>query len=223
MVLARVVIHVLARVLLHVLARVIIHVHDYYSKTCTLDASVTSERQTTTDLLSNQVQIWSLCFHRWKQCLSLTENSCFSALTCQGRWVPEQSADGVQDSLNRAQASLPLHKQSVGRWTPGRCDVGEERKYFWSLKEKWETTFKAKKSDMSISPPCASPLERVHSTRARFVRAKPDPVLRFRGFFKQFLVTSVTENWFSVFQHWASSRCSSCHGNKIFARGEKTF
>ena len=32
---------------------------------------------------------------------------------------------------------------------------------------------------MSVSPPCASPLERVQSTRARFVRAKPDPVLRF--------------------------------------------
>ena len=37
-VLARVLPHVLARVLLHVLARVIIHVHDYYSKTCHLDA-----------------------------------------------------------------------------------------------------------------------------------------------------------------------------------------
>ena len=29
--------------------------------------------------------------------------------------LPEQSADGVEDSLNRAHASLPLHKQSVGR------------------------------------------------------------------------------------------------------------
>ena len=72
--------------------------------------------------------------------------------------LPEQSADGVEDSLNRAQASLPLHKQSVGRWTPGRCDVGEERKYFWSLKEKLETTFKAKKSEAWI---CRSP-HRVH-------------------------------------------------------------
>ena len=72
--------------------------------------------------------------------------------------VAPQSADGVEDSLNRAQASLPLHKQSVGRWTPGRCDVGEERKYFWSLKEKLETTFKAKKSEAWI---CRSP-HRVH-------------------------------------------------------------
>jgi len=30
---------------------------------------------------------------------------------------------------------------------------------------------------MSVSPPSASPLERVQTTRARFVRAKPDPVL----------------------------------------------
>ena len=36
-VLARVLPHVLARALLHVLARVIIHVHDYYSKTCSLE------------------------------------------------------------------------------------------------------------------------------------------------------------------------------------------
>ena len=39
MVQARVLLHVLARVVTHVLARVIMHVHDYYLKTCILDAN----------------------------------------------------------------------------------------------------------------------------------------------------------------------------------------
>ena len=82
----------------------------------------------------------------------------------------------------RSHLIQPLHKQSVGRWTPEVSDVVEESK-LWR-REKSETHFGFPKPyfgfwlDMSVSPPSASPLERVQTTRARFVRAKPDPVLR---------------------------------------------
>ena len=79
----------------------------------------------------------------------------------------------------RSHLLQPLHKQSVGRSTPEVSDLVEEGK-----QEKSETHFGFPKPylgfwlDMSVSPPSASPLERVQTTRARFVRAKPDPVLR---------------------------------------------
>ena len=90
--------------------------------------------------------------------------------SCSGQFKP------------RSHLIQPLHKQSVGRWTPEVSDVVEEGK-LWRRKE-CETHFGFPKPylgfwlDMSVSPPSASPLERVQTTRARFVRAKPDPVLR---------------------------------------------
>ena len=79
---------------------------------------------------------------------------------------------------------------------------------------------------MSVSPPCASPLERVQSTRARFVRAKPDPVLRFlKNFMSLWFLwwQNPGSNAILIFQHWASARRSSCHWNQISARGGKCF
>ena len=136
-----------------------------------------------------QIQIENLIFHRWKVVKGIW--------LVLPRWPARvgslRSADDDRGSLGpwvvlpgqfkpRSHLLQPLHKQSVGRWTPEVSDVVEESK-LWR-REKSETHFGFPKPylgfwvDMSVSPPSASPLERVQTTRARFVRAKPDPVLR---------------------------------------------
>ena len=175
-------------------------------------APVASERQDKPQrtLLLIQIQIENLSFHQSKACPWFrTLELGFSALTCQGRGsrISWRSLDGGRggEGQFKPRSVLPLPKQSVGRRTPGGWDVVEDRKYFnTGLKE--QKKGKKSKSDMSVSPPCASPLERVQSTRARFVRAKPDPVLRFlpKPYFG-FLI-SVTEVILMLFSFCSTER-----------------
>ena len=137
-----------------------------------------------------QIQIEDLIFHHWM----VVKGMACPWMRAFPRWPTRvgalRSADDDRGSTGpwvvlpgqfkpRSHLLQPLHKQSVGRWMPEVSDLVEEGK-----QEKCETHFGFPKPylgfwlDMSVSPPSASPLERVQTTRARFVRAKPDPVLR---------------------------------------------